>query len=78
MIKPIITAEEAVQMVQSGDTLVIGGQWRRACHPRIAHRGVGKTLPVNASAARPDSCSHQRHGGSGGARLGTPRRPTPD
>ena len=25
MIKPIITAEEAVQMVQSGDTLVIGG-----------------------------------------------------
>ena len=37
MIKPIITAEEAVQMVQSGDTLVIGGSGAGHAHPRIAH-----------------------------------------
>ena len=63
MIKPIITAEEAVQMVQSGDTLVIGGSGAGHAIPESLIEALGKRF---------------RHGGSGGARLGTPRRPTPD
>ena len=78
MIKPIITAEEAVQMVQSGDTLVIGGSGAGHAIPESLIEALGKRFRSTLQPARPDSCSHQRHGGSGGARLGTPRRPTPD
>ena len=42
MIKPIITAEEAVQMVQSGDTLVIGGSGAGHAIPESLIEALGK------------------------------------
>ena len=78
MIKPIITAEEAVQMVQSGDTLVIGGSGAGHAIPEKLIEALGRAIPVNTSAARPNRCSHQRHGRSRRTGLGPPRRSTPD
>ena len=42
MIKPIITAEEAVQMVQSGDTLVIGGSGAGHAIPEKLIEALGR------------------------------------
>ncbi|MBC8427648.1 hypothetical protein H8D98_00150, partial [bacterium] len=42
MVKPIITAEEAVQMVQNGDTLVIGGSGAGHAIPEKLIEALGR------------------------------------
>ena len=78
MIKPIITAEEAVQMVQSGDTLVIGGSGAGHAIPEKLIEALGQRFRSTLQPRDLTVVHISGMGRSGGTRLGAPRRPALD